>query len=410
MPDAISARVVGEIKPPVAGSPRRPLRRVLLAASPDSTDTVGELPRVLRQAGLHVTLLCARETRPFVSSRHNIWIESPREPAAIMDKLVALLQDSPGAYDWVILGDDHLLYALTDAPLSPALKTRIGAVGNPEHLALPGSKIGSATFCAQAGVNIPASAACATFSAAAAAADAIGFPVMIKIDRSSGGAGVFLCETPADLHAHRPRFEGRPVLVEKYIAGDMVCVEPLYREGQLLAYAYSTAAMNLGIAVSCRRHYEPCPALRAPLERIGQGLRLSGFCNLTFIRDAGGAHYLVELDVRPNAWVACGRLAGVDFAQAIRAWRKQRPYEQAPRRTLLSLYHREVAYFITRQHEAGLRYWKRNENKCWRTIPFHDPRLLWAQTMEFARPEFRRWRRERLYPWLSRKLRGKQGR
>ncbi len=374
------------------------MKNVLIVGSADSKDTIGELPYVLQQAGLRVTLLCSAGLRPFVSSFHDRWIEGSDAAEPLLQQLVALVTATPAAFDWIILGDDHLLRALADAPVEANLKARLGPVGNPAQLDVLGSKIGSARFCAAHGIKAPAFQVCDDRTALAAIAlgadaDGLTFPFMVKIDRSSGGLGVFACHGWPELEAHAPRFTPWPVLVERFIVGDTVSVEPCFVAGELVAYSSSVIEISLGGAVSTRRRYAPHPALAAQLALIGRQLQLTGFGNFTFMRArADGQYYLVEMDLRPNAWIGYGRKVGVDFAAALRAHFSGGDglAVQQPRSTTLSLYHREVTYFLTRRHWRGLLYWLRNRQGCWRTIPFYDRPLLRARTAEFLVPEWRK--------------------
>ncbi|MDX2027968.1 MAG: hypothetical protein SFW62_04980, partial [Alphaproteobacteria bacterium] len=296
------------------------MRKVLVACSENGHDTVTELPAVLKRAGLDVTLMSSRKIRSYIGSYSNRWIESSENAASIIQQIAELL--ARDSFDWIILGDDFLLRALADSPLEDALKSRIGPLRHSEYLRLLGSKAESTRFAADIDVLTPPFQICSSFAEIERAAAEIGFPCMIKIDRSGGGDGVFKCNSAIDLEYQRNQLQSGKFLVEKYIEGAAASVEPLFLDGRLVAYSYGDMLMTYGkTGVSSRRYFQPCPALADTLEKISMRLGLHGFCNFTFMRDAtSGQHYLIEMDMRPNAWVAYTRFAGIDFSRAIQQY------------------------------------------------------------------------------------------
>lgn len=382
------------------------MKKVLIACSENGHDTVTELPAVLKKAGLNVTLMSSRKSRRYVGSYYDRWMESSGRAHLIIRQIAEILRKDPDIFDFVVLGDDALLRDLADARLDPGLKTRIGPIGNAEYLGVLGSKAESTRFCDKHGILTPVFKVCKNFDEAEPAAGAIGYPLMVKIDRSGGGEGVFECHGAADIRRLYDRLRNHTFVVEKFIAGELISIEPLFINAHLVAYGYARMTITHGsTGVSMRRQFKPCPAIRETLETIGKKLNLNGFCNISLIYEPeSGRHYLIELDLRPNAWVAYARFAGIDFSNAIRKYQTDPNFDAkdfylSARERTVSMCYREIPYFLRRRNYRGLLYWLRNANNCWQTVPFYDPRFLFFRTANILVLAMKK------LPWSHRKKR-----
>ncbi len=357
--------------------------KVLLAAKADKSDMLGEIPRMLKRAGCHVTLLCHGDQRPFVGSAIDEWVWAPRDEKSIVDWVIAKTTAEPSAYDWIILSQDGLLNSLRHADIPTALKLKIGPVHNEKWLSVLGSKCGSAQFWAENGIRHADFRICRNGDEARAAADAIGFPVVLKLENMSGGSGIFKCNSRKDIERHHNIFNGRPAIVERFIQGEGVCVDPFYHNGKLIAFTCSKALRTHGrFGVCMRREFFPSNDVAPLLEKIGKTLDYNGFINLNFIRDGASGELIIhEMDCRPHIWFGYGHFAGVDFGKAIRKCLVDPSYGwvQAVSRAksrIVSVFHRELDYYIMLRFKKGFLYWLTNTNNCWQYIPFHDPKLL----------------------------------
>ena len=99
----------------------------------------------------------------------------------------------------VVLSADGQLRSVRDLALAPADQVRLLGVTGPEHLDHVGSKVGLAQALARAGVPQPAFRPAAGIEGLPAACAEIGYPLVVKVDRSGGGEGVFVCRSPADV-------------------------------------------------------------------------------------------------------------------------------------------------------------------------------------------------------------------
>src|ERR1700744_3879494 len=71
--------------------------------------------------------------------------------------------------------------------------------------------------------------------------------------------------------------------------------------------------------VSTERFFYQYKELEPELIKMGKDLGLSGFGNVVFMySEPEQAHYLIEIDVRPNAWMYYGRFTRNNFSEAIR--------------------------------------------------------------------------------------------
>jgi len=184
-----------------------------------------------------------------------------------------------------------------------------------EHIRMMGDKVIAKAKMREAGVPVvPGSdGAVETIEAARAAAETIGYPVLIKAAGGGGGKGMKVAETPAELEAMLPvaRTEARvnfgndEVYLEKYLA------RPRHIEVQILADGHGNV-VHLGERdCSLQRNHQklveeaPSPALnRAAREEIGRtacaaiarlGYRSAG--TLEFLYEDGG-FYFIEMNTR----------------------------------------------------------------------------------------------------------------
>jgi hypothetical protein len=362
----------------------RTRKNVLLVCATDYSDTLGELPYILKQAGYHVSLLCGAAQRCFIGSHTDTWLRSSDEPGAMFAHFMDIYRTNPDAYDWIIIGDDLTLRMLDDAQLPETDKRRIGPIRDARWLHHLGTKTGSVAFWKAIGIPHPPSAICTNEAEAKRAAVTIGFPVLLKCDSVGAGRGVFMCHNEDEITRTIPRIKSDPFLVQKFINGSIYSAEPLYLDGMLQTYVAAELLRTRGrFGLSLRRQTMPKPELGKLLETIGRELGYHGFVNATFVRDpATGEWLMFEFDCRPNNWLVQAKRAGIDYVKSLKAWNAGAPipWQEAirnARTTMLSNFHREMDYYILLRFMKGFSYWLTNRNNCWASIPFHDPRLLY---------------------------------
>jgi len=171
----------------------------------------------------------------------------------------------------------------------------------PEHLAVFGDKHRARRAARAAGVPLlPGSGLLSDVEEAVAAAEGLGYPVMVKAVGGGGGTGVRACATPAELRAAYARLRGLPA------GGGGVYVERLVRRArhvEVQVFGDGTGrVVSLGDR-DCslqRRHQKvieeaPAPELSDDLrERLATSAR--ALTSSVAYRSAGTVEYVVDVD------------------------------------------------------------------------------------------------------------------
>ncbi len=190
-------------------------------------------------------------------------------------------------------------------------------IGPPaEAIALMGDKIASKELAGQAGVPvIPGHAGeLADEAEARAAAEAVGYPVLLKPAAGGGGKGMRIVRKPEELASAlaasrqetRKAFGDSRIFIERYIE------EPRHVEIQIMADAFGQVVHLGERECSIQRRYQkiieesPSPAVSEALrQRMGKAAcdlaRQAGYINagtVEFVLDAGGDFYFLEMNTR----------------------------------------------------------------------------------------------------------------
>ncbi len=209
---------------------------VLLVACENSAHLICELPRLFKNAGFRVTVLAFPHWNFECSSYIDEFIATAADPEAAIEHTAALISQRPFLIK--ILACDALNWALIDSGIDPLLKAQLSPIGNPSFMSALGGKVEAAAMRAVLEIPSPPAKPAHSLKEAAEIAIAFGFPVLLKESRSGAGEGVFKCATPKEV-MQAPLSLGRDFLVEKYIEGDLISVEPLYWDSRLIAYSSS---------------------------------------------------------------------------------------------------------------------------------------------------------------------------
>lgn len=223
-------------------------------------------------------------------------------------------------YDLVVPADDECIGDILDSNLTIELKKRLLPVVNEESFQHLYSKCGLSQVLSASSVETPPFSICNTTDDIEHAALKIGFPLLIKIDRSGGGSGVFECSSLTELHskAKNLRF---PLLLQKKIEGTTIDLTAFYQNGQLVHFTYSKFIKSIRgqFGPSSFREYTQIGVLPSnvfqQLQELGTALGANGFVNATSIEcSETNRRYIFEADMRPNVWVDYGRFLGNDAA------------------------------------------------------------------------------------------------
>ena len=142
-------------------------------------------------------------------------------------------------YTLVVVGDDATLGVILNSDLSGEQKLRLLPVLSGKNFGHIFSKIGLSLALKEHGINTPDSRAVRDGEELNTSAHALGYPILVKLDSSAGGVGVFECRDGADVEALGKTLTRYPVLVQRKIAGPEVALEAFYRAGELVHFAYS---------------------------------------------------------------------------------------------------------------------------------------------------------------------------
>lgn len=282
---------------------------------------VARLPRILKDAGCRVVLLCHRGRFATRSRFVDEWIDAPADVAELVPVLKRLIEDRP--FRWVILGDDLTLRAaVRDA--GPWRKGWFPVDPNGDAASLLVSKTAFAWAMERSGIPFPATEV-ASGAEVPMAARRIGFPVMIKSDESSSGDGITWAGNPKALAG----FDANgPMVVQRFAPGRVGSTAILYSAGRPLCWmsSYKEEVYPRPYGPSTVRRYVHLPGIEPHLERLGAILGMTGLCGIDWVQPPGAEEpVFLELNGRPTAWIHLHRNYGVDFPRAIRAMLRGTP-------------------------------------------------------------------------------------
>ncbi|MGY2053081.1 FAD-dependent oxidoreductase [Methylobacterium sp. JK268] len=241
--------------------------------------------------------------------------------------------------------------------ISPALRDLIArSLGDPDAYALACSRDGLLTAAAARGLRIPATRPVPDLAQARAAAEALGYPVVLKREETCGSGGVTLVARAEDLAPayaaarrrarHKRLFDratallsgeamgeraGTALALQAFVPGRLAMRTILCREGRVLdgvslvAVAQHPVPVGASTIVAAIDH----PEMEAAASSLAAVLRLSGFVSFDFMLDAADRAHLIEMNPRPIGSTHLGGLFGHDLCRAFLADVAGRPAERS---------------------------------------------------------------------------------
>jgi glutathione synthase/RimK-type ligase-like ATP-grasp enzyme len=353
----------------------------ILLISVANWDSLIELPALLKNAGCTLHIYAAPDSWVLNNDSFDSWIEAPAGSDNI-DHLLSFLEQNAGKYDWIIPGDDIAVRLLNDRITDEGLFYKVMPLTKIENRAVLGSKAGFVEICNKYGIKTPRQLVYNDTQTLEEAGNYIGYPLIVKVDESEGGYGVFKCRNLEELTSRLKEVPRKNLVLQQMINGEDINTEVLYKDGVLMVYNYSRSITVMkDFGVSTRRLFEHNTDLDAVLEKMGQDIGLNGFGNVVFMRDTKtGEYYLIEIDMRPNSWMYYGRFTGNDFTQAVRNIINNKRERVKPASgfapMMISLYKKDVYRIISTSDIKGAMYWLLNKDGCSRYIPRYDMKLL----------------------------------
>lgn len=280
-----------------------------------------------------------------------------------------------GAYDWVIVGNDELLGQVrTQADLSDHDRLSVAPVVAGRFLGHLNSKIELSRQLTAGSIPTPDFRAASTAEEASDAAHELGLPVMVKADAGHSGTRVRFATSIAEVRRAADEMGEQPLLVQKWIAGQVVDASAIFMDCQIIHATYSEELRRReGWGPSTLRRYHPTnfqpPYLLRILRQLGAVLGLHGFANITAVDASDGSGLtFFEVDARPNAWVAKGSRVGDDPTIRLRHWWSTGE-SIASRSTSVRPEAAEISTYFRRRPRRDLLL---NRNGVWRDFPANN--------------------------------------
>jgi acetyl-CoA carboxylase biotin carboxylase subunit len=227
---------------------------------------------------------------------------------------------------------------------NPAFAQACGEAGltfigpTPQAMAVMGSKTGARQVATRAGVPVVAGSD-APFTAAAsgdeleAAADVMGYPLLVKAVAGGGGKGMRMVRARAELAGavQASRSEARTSFGNDEVYFERLLERPRHIEVQLLGDQHGTVVPLVERECSIERRHQKLivetqspavtPELRNALTEsaasIGRAVGYTSAGTIEFLVDADGRHYFLEMNTRLQVeHPVTEAVTGVDFVRA----------------------------------------------------------------------------------------------
>lgn len=223
---------------------------------------------------------------------HGEWNPADRAPPArVVFNRIAMSS--------ILRADEHPIFH-TMALLDHWRRSGARIINGPEVLAIDSSKARQLSLLAGLGLAIPETRIVHRLADVAVAAQAIGFPLLIKANIGGAGAGIARFDSAAELHAAiaeraLPRSVDGVLLVQAYVPardGKIIRIETLDRRFLYAIEVAGAGAFDLCPADACQpggspivmTAFEPPPALIAAAEAIADAARI----------DVGGVEVMID--------------------------------------------------------------------------------------------------------------------
>ncbi|MFZ6774914.1 ATP-grasp domain-containing protein [Undibacterium sp. SXout7W] len=357
---------------------------------------LSRLPALLQKAGCGVHVFgppgnYVGRSR-FISHHH---LCSSNADIAIAE-LQTHLSRADVVYDWIVIGDDPLLYALekrrSEAWVQALFPSRQGHDG----IDFITSKASFIQRCQEQGIRVPAFDICHDHHALTTAAQRLGWPLVVKEAQGYAGLTVSIAKSSADLSNIRCD-DG--VIAQQFIEGRVGSAAAIYRHGQLIAwFSYYRARTWGDLGPSAAVEFKYFPQLESMLRKLGQLSGFHGMCGIDFIeQQETGDIVLLEQNFRPTLTMDLGRYVDVDFVAAIQCMlaRDQDAIssvsdaallwqQSTTKKPVLPLFPQDVFRALDAGDMKGLFQWC-IQPRWWREMNWHEPGLLLFNLRQIAK-------------------------
>lgn len=349
---------------------------------------LSRLPALLHKAGCEVSVLGVPRNFPSRSIYVKRSYSSPNDVHAVVADLKVHVESQPGRYDWIIIGDDPLLYALAER-LDESWAQQCFPCRDQDS-AMVVSKARFLAACSSAGILIPEYRICENADDLQAAADALGYPLVLKETQGFAGLAVRIVQNREQLQAIEP---SQALIAQRFIQGSLASAAALFRHGKPLAWFSYYRERTWGpLGPSAAVRFQVFPELAGMLQKLGQLSGFHGLCGIDFIQEHGsGRLYLLEQNFRPTLTVHLGQRIGVDFRKTIpammdiEALSHLQPQSQNPDlHQVVALFPQDAMRAIDEGHPADLFKWLVYPNR-WPELRINEPRIFIKNLSSLAR-------------------------
>ncbi|MCX6780498.1 MAG: hypothetical protein NT003_00035 [Candidatus Magasanikbacteria bacterium] len=361
----------------------------VLVADYKNSEISSEIPYLFSKAGAVVDVYCSKKSWLLKNSFWNSWIDfnaaTPHEFASQLETIA-----SEKKYDWVFLSDESAMNIVNNEVHDAKAALKLLPISDLRSRIMLGSKAGLSILCSERNLLTPVFVINHELFDLQTLQEFVTYPLLLKVDMSRGGAGVFLCNNVEEVQAkllELTEVQKNNLVFQKYIDGETVGVEAIFKNGKLRGYACSKLLQTSGseFNVSIEREYFECPELEQSIMDAGERLDIDGFASMTYLEDKESSkYYLVEADLRANVWFRLAEFSGVDFSRVIRNClmgideivRPHIPQEKRP--LIICFFSRHTMWCLRHGKIVELLKWAFNVGGRWRFVPIYDRKLLYA--------------------------------
>lgn len=359
-----------------------------------------EIPYLFHRAGCIVHVFGRKDSWLLKSRYPKKYIPAPETQQEYLTELLSQLQKN--TYDWVVPGDDTVLRLVVQLPPESEGFQKMSPIHDPYCVSLIGSKAQLSQLCALKNITTPLFAIYHNHDDLTVLAEQVTFPLVLKVDQSCGGHGVYLCNTQKDVtetFSKLPDEQKNNIVLQKYIAGENIAIESIYKEGRLVIYSHAivTKTLNGEFGISSERKYTECPEIESLLEKIGSAFSIHGFCSMTLMH-LNGKYFLIEADCRPQTWYPLAALAGIDFSRGITAFFENTAHfirpklPQGKHEVYIRHFSRDHIWSLQNRDFSHMFKWFYNSENRLKALPLHDPMMLFRSIIRGSRHFFARLR------------------
>jgi hypothetical protein len=358
--------------------------KTVLLVSKFNWDAPAEMPYVFAKAGYEVDVFSPPESWLSSNSFFKNHIIASLDDLEFLNELIALINQAK--YDWILLTEDPLIELVKREIKDENLLELLLPVKNKDARDILSSKIGFSSYFHSIGVDTPAYVGFQIGVNDLNSLKNLRFPVLNKYDLSWGGSDMAISHNLQDLQnvlQDLPHYS--KLLIQEFIDGDEIRVDALFYNGRLLNYFCAEVLSHTKnqFSYTTRRSYYAYPELSPMLTLIGEKIVAHGFANICFIKEkASGIHYLIEMDLRPNSWIAYSEhLSEYSFVYCLKNLQHSEKNDfpkgqlKQPKIIELALFYKDIRRAIWAKDLNGIIRWLFGINGYWRFLPFYDLRL-----------------------------------